>query len=642
VIQEVNIPTNYEAENNGIIAVTMPKISTGKTVNLINNYMLKTLSVQKVVLADTTVDTTKKFTMALTVDGALYASKAFNIIGTSGASTAGTTGTDGTFQIGAGETAVFTDVAAVGKTYSVLETPDATYVPVYPAANTALNGTLTVSDNNSATIINGKDAVVIRKKYEAADGDTNAAAELATYRTAFTADNHIAGADVYFETYGTSWAGYTGTGARINTLTGAVTAETITAGVPQNGLLQENEVLAIYGITNGTQYRISEKEPNTGSYAGTIFYGVDRQGSEYQQGSVGTDVAKTITNKISSFTAASSISKYVTNWSTIPSGAKLVFEVDKWDGTQWIPAYNVKYAQAWTEPQSTDIATTDYDGIIKADSTDCSVSGMTLKFESTVHTEEYYTTTDPAVGDLMIRERMDLSDASYGFPQEIKADSFINANATATIQVAKTTDVATTKDFTFSIAAKTVVGATTKETAGTGLVYDVYETGSNTFIKEAKTDSNGHFTLQSGQYAKISAYNGIDWEIKEVSPYPYVLSDVTSQVAQYTYTDSTTGNSVTKDLATVTINNKVADVKTDVVEYNPRFRGSITEYTYAQLIGHPEFGVANAGLMPYGTVYTWVTAPTDGITTVQTVKIHVALPDGSSTEGTVHVFLKSA
>jgi hypothetical protein len=62
----------------------MPKISTGKTVNLINNYMLRTLSVQKVVLADTTVDTTKKFTMALTVDGALYASKAFNIIGTSG------------------------------------------------------------------------------------------------------------------------------------------------------------------------------------------------------------------------------------------------------------------------------------------------------------------------------------------------------------------------------------------------------------------------------------------------------------------------------------------------------------------------------------------------------------------------------
>ncbi|MBS6398274.1 MAG: hypothetical protein KH452_14265, partial [Clostridiales bacterium] len=179
-ITETASGEHYKPVNGGITDVTMPIYSSSQTAEIINDYLLRPLSVTKLVtgITDGKVPDVK-FEMTITVEGKPYAGKEYTLTENGTEIGKDTTDENGTFFLKGSQTATFKDVGKEGTKFEVKEIQEEnpTYPQIYPIDNGSHSGELD-SEGSSVTFINGdSNSLYLSKEYVGLDDTANAYVE---------------------------------------------------------------------------------------------------------------------------------------------------------------------------------------------------------------------------------------------------------------------------------------------------------------------------------------------------------------------------------------------------------------------------------------------------------------------------------
>ncbi|MCD8118923.1 MAG: BspA family leucine-rich repeat surface protein, partial [Lachnospiraceae bacterium] len=577
-VTETNYDTDlYEADNFGTETVSMPVYVAYRETEIVNEYLLRTLKVSKLVVTEDETDTaayTTEFTFTLYKKNT---NGGWDVCGNVPYTVNGqdyTTGSDGTFTLKSGETAVFADIDALEETYRIVETENSTYPQIYPANGEAAETTLPAVGDAEVTFVNGtKGLVSIQKQVNGLDEVGQKFAELLdddnTEARVYMDDSEAAYATtVIIQVYDATGAEVTDGDYTLFTITQAGVMSRETFGGYTVISLKPGDVIYISGLTDG--YSVTATETSdwelkslevTSDTAAQI--GADAILSEgsVMSGSAagGQDYASiTLVNNIESANTASEIYKKMTDSSVeVETGSELTFRVEVYDAAtgSWSPASGISYivldvvydadGDVSSVTAASVVQTTGQDGQITVRKTDGAYPG--LRF---VNDEVYANVTNPSDGSLRIVEVRSLTDNSWGWISGYDSDSYsggpsltipdattiVDANDTGReIEVEKVAEGTDAEDtFTFrlvhvlSASASPITSSSDvlDSEAGSGVFYSVYDSELGTFVEDGYTDENGQFTIKAGQYAVLYVPADTTWLVYEVLPIGYVLTSV--------------------------------------------------------------------------------------------------------------------
>lgn len=315
--------------------------------------------------------------------------------------------------------------------------------------------------------------------------------------------------------------------------------------------------------TDKTEYRVSESwedcsdlklmadcglEGFTSGYLAT-----EAEDPEVTGDSVSSPVA-TIVNRISGIDPASTIGKAMLEGSDkVPTGAALVFQVQKFTGAAWEPAKGVRYVVTDYDPTVADdrqketiasgfdgVATTGVDGkitVYKCDDSEYTANERStgrypkIGFETEVVKPEGK--TEGVAGEYRLVELVSDSDNKWGnwydaaWDGERNAGTIVNSNRPFKVKIAKQLEDDVVDDgteFCFTLKQVTALknGITTPSSkndivadkAAKGITYNVFDKDGN-FIEQKTTNAAGQLKFKAGQYAELNVTDSTLWTVTE-------------------------------------------------------------------------------------------------------------------------------
>ena len=391
----------YLPENGGVLENTIPVYSLHRSVRITNDYLLRPLTVSKLVLYDVYDKEaaeevkTKKFTF--TVEMVNVGISTEDSAADSGNTGSGSdednntevmyrplvntpyrlyengtevlpedgqefrTDVDGRLYLKHGEKAVFEDVAREGTLYRVTEDRDTNivYEQILPADGKPAEGKLG-DGNNEVRFVNGNsDDVVIRKEYTAADGDMAAQ----RYLEELKADSEKGAVSLHMQVKDKNgkyqeWPTKTITVTLMDRETGNVWSRGWLAGRELNISPWIDVRIRSKDLPGDSQYRLTESSQDQHrlfEYSYTDDEGEDRkewlsvnQTEPEADGTVSGTAAEqkeaVFVNHISSIPRGSEIVKQMAYGSEkVPVGSVLVWQVQRYNGAAWEAAKSIPY-----------------------------------------------------------------------------------------------------------------------------------------------------------------------------------------------------------------------------------------------------------------------------------------------------------
>ena len=266
---------------------------------------------------------------------------------------------------------------------------------------------------------------------------------------------------MYMETFPSSSKSY----KVINTLTGSISNKYWNSQYTIR--LESWEQIIVDTLDKDVQYRLSEdkKDQHKLYKKGSDFIEISQQDPKNDEAisdTVGDRPLAIIKNEVVGRNQESSIQKKMHLGSNeVATGARLVYQVERYDGKIWNPAEQVRYIvgddSGWINKQS---QVTEKDGKIVVEKAE---QGYPIVY----FTDEDVKMNPSKVeeGTYRIRELIEESDKEWGMLSgyiglaesyngslDIKdANTFVNSNRTTTIEIAKELDVESNQDFTFTL-----------------------------------------------------------------------------------------------------------------------------------------------------------------------------------------------
>jgi hypothetical protein len=567
VVEETESGKYYETEGSSLVEVTMPTYSTGKSVTVTNDWLLRPLSISKTLVYDETDPGNsgaddRAFMMTAYVENELgemnpLADYPYTI--TKDGSVVGTgykTGQDGSFTLKNGETAVFADVAVAGTRFRVEEQPDEEYRQIYPADEEGnpedVEGTIG-TEGSEVNFVNGEsDGLIIRKMYAGAAGDEQAAAMADALN-----QNQVSlvngSSAVTLTLYVTDQAGNTEIWPQTDqdvTVIDQNSGEINTVWWEASGtfLLSPDQMLVITRNQlgeDGVSYQLEESEEDQNGIFTTAsgdMYTVSQKDPADNAPVTGTPESKPLailTNEVRTIDG-SVIEKRMTLDSTdVLEGAQLIWRVEQYDGTQWKCAEGIPYVILDDSGLvSSQVQKTDDDGAILLTKT---ANGYpVVQFtEDEVQLNLY---ENMKAGDLRLVEDTENSDSTWGmlagygtsddpFSYSMDVDpeqavAFVNTNQISPVEIEKRLE-GNSKE-TFVMVLKQVLqtdgsgtdAVTSAEQirvsqAYSGMEYTIYDTATGEMTGSGTTDAKGRIYLKGGQYARLELPAGTLWTVQE-------------------------------------------------------------------------------------------------------------------------------
>ena len=542
---------------------TIPLYALKSDAAIVNDYLLRPLSVSKIVTYDSTGMSADKiteineteFTMQIKVNGELYKDQDYTLMQNGNILEISKTDEEGKFTIRNNQTAVFEGLGRAGTKYTVqeLQEEDTQYPQIYPTEGKPAEGIIE-KEGSKVTIINGTDnTLIIGKEYVAGEEDNGAGAayveELKTNATARTNE----GVTLKLETknvYGT-WDTFPSSGKSykvIDTLTGSISNKYWNS---QNTIQLESwQQVIVDTLDKDVQYRLSEDKTDQHKLykKGSNFIEVSQQDPKNDEAisdTVGDRPLAIIKNEVVGRNQESSIQKKMHLESyEVATGARLVYQVERYGGKIWNPAEQVRYIvgddSGWIDKQS---QVTEKDGKIVVEKTE---QGYPIV---------YFTDEDVKInpskveeGTYRIRELIEESDKEWGMLSgyiglaesyngslDIKdANTFVNSNRMTPIEIAKALNVESEQEFTFELRQVTrskqeVITSLEdilESRKGTNIDYGIYDSKSNEEIGKGNTGITGEIKLKGNQYARLEIADGTIWLVNEKQDTPYILTGI--------------------------------------------------------------------------------------------------------------------
>lgn len=584
----------------------MPVYSQKRELTFTNDYLLRPITVSKTVAynaaemepEDLSELKNKTFTMTIytrkdeSSEWELYKEKEFTRNGAAADATlADATDANGQFKIRDGETITFKDVGRSGLQYKVEETQDTTYQQIYPAPD-AQNNPSPVEDSigsegGKAVFINGTAGLLMLGKEYTADTEDNgaAAAYLAKIKTdaelrteeAVTVTLEIKGSDDEWTAYKPETEDAEVT--VIDTLATEDAAETVAWSSLLDGtgaLKLEPWKRVVVPMDGETEYRIRESEADRGKLYRTKDCGLEEYESGYLAveaqtaeagGTVESQPVATLVNRISSVQPVSSVAKAMRGGSTpVPTGERLVLQVQRYTGAEWKPAGGIRYIvtdydptvaadRQQERPVSAGVLETDADGrivVTKSDDSEYTASERgtqlypRIGFVSEVVRPEA-SVTDWKAGDYRLVELLTESGSRWGgwyqsaWDPDKSAGTIWNSNRPLKVRIGKELEEEVIDDgstFTFHLKQVTKLGEEAdpnnlkagdilaSKDAG-GIRYEIYD-AEGKHVGPGQTNAAGEIRLKAGQYAILEVTDATRWTVSEKQSGEMKLTNLTA------------------------------------------------------------------------------------------------------------------
>ena len=574
----------YQPMDNGMAVVEMPFISRSRSAEITNQYLKRPIIVEKQVVSsdqsklDAAVD--KEFTFTLKVNR-LPQSNTSYVLYKNGQKQKGTFSTNekGEFTLTPNEKAYFDAAVFVDETYEVTETRDDDYQPIYPDpnedGNSVASGTVTWDEDEvKITFLNGTSGSLIVRKNLA--GDANGFDDVKfAFRLAINGNTQESQ-----------------TCTIVNNTSGVT--QTTSVNTAYFGVSQDE--MFVFSVNPTDTYELSEvsskenaeaKAEKTYVPSSKVAYWKDDEtftGKEgwYQiqqtspaigksvTGEVSDNPVAEITNTVTKLSQKSVIYKEISGTTVPDPGNTLKFTVEQYNGSGWEPASGVHYFRALgsgSDSRSSSTETmqaTDDNGTVylTMPTTETGISGTEIPHLVFPNDTVKINPSNPAKGTLRITENAEFNQ-QWGILIGYKnhnnndaysmdasdADTFVNGNRTAQIEVAKEFDgTAPNTEFTFHLYQETAwtdgdisSADLTKEQIGAGVHYAIYDTSTNKKVDSGDhvTDDNGTFQLKPGQYAVFDVVENTLWRASEstANMSGYKISSINGNLG-----DSSTGN----------------------------------------------------------------------------------------------------
>ncbi len=543
--------------------VTMPLYGEMAHTSFTNDYILRDLSISKVVNYDSGNITTdeleslnkKEFTMTVEIGGELLKDTPYQVTENGAVIEDKVTDAQGQIQIKNGQTVIFEEIAPVGISYKVTELPDQDYPQLFPANKKPHEGIVT-KEGASVQFVNGKgNTFIIGKEYVVSDPSDQIEKEYLAkikkdLRQDYSVELELQVADDSGEYH--AWPETNREVMIIDTLTNQ--KETVTWKAGSTFEIEPWKNICISDMEESTAYRLSESTEN--QHKVIRYEGDDKKEYTFEicqklpgndgavEGTIQKQPKAVITNEIKNLEIQNEvIKKVLAGDDTVPEGAQLAYRVEAYDGQVWNPAEKIEYI------------VTDDAGIISDRTEMTGADGMILMHKSAngTPTVEFIGKTvkvhpeNPTVGTLRVVEVAERTDASWGrFAGYVDENGksgvniwdgigFANSNTTHEFEVEKVMEEAT--DDTFTVILEQITSATAspvtdksqilEKVPGNGIRYEVYDTASGAYLTENITGNKGEIYLKAGQYVKFMLEDGTEWTVNERIPNGYSLKEMT-------------------------------------------------------------------------------------------------------------------
>lgn len=563
-VQETFSGEYYEPQNGGIAEVTMPIYASKQEAEIINDYLLRPLSVTKQVSYDQddteTAETlkTKFFTMYIKRNGIALTNFPYTVTKEGKTVRTGKTDYSGKFTLKHGETATFEDVGVKGTKFEVREVQDPDFPQIYPSNGDPITGELG-REGSSVTFVNGTAGnLLIQKEYTADDEGAGAA-----YVESLKNDPQLrAEAAVSMKlkvTEGGSsyiWPKSDETVNVIDQIDGNTEQRVWKAG--SEFTVEPWETVEIPDISPGAEYSLSESsEDQHRIYQMEDGTWVEISQTEPQNdrpvtGTPAENPLAIIYNGVKElkFNGSEIHKKMAPGSNEVPVGAKLVWRLEQYDGTVWNPAEGVSYLIADESGPACDrTLVTESDGLIELQKTENGYPSVRF-LDKVVRVNLY---SGMAVGDYRLVEVKELSDPQWGdlvgyenadgdYSLDIDSDSaigFVNSNRTTPVEIEKQmTEESSVTDAKFTMILKQVISGTSPITTadqikesipGAGIEYVICDSESGEQIGTGRTTSSGEIKLAAGEFARLQLPDQTLWTVEEKIQKPYVLKSLTGQ-----------------------------------------------------------------------------------------------------------------
>ena len=559
-IEETVSGTLYKAEVD-TIEVTMPLYATYLNAEFVNEYQLRPISVHKIVTYDrenaaTAADlATRQFHMRITVTGAdgvakALANRTFTVTKFGSFVENRTTDPSGNFWIRADEIATFKDAGFRGDAFTVTETNDPAYPQRYPSGGEAYKGILE-NDGGKATFINGLDQkrLMIAKEYLANDAAgaqyLQQMKDSASIRTAAAVTARLEVRRSNSTTY--NWPLADTQVSVIDNWNGTTSTAIWSANSSFN--LEPGKIVVLPTIADGVSYTLTE---SIGDQYRLYEHGdkwIEVKAKDHPvTGTFEANPMAVLYNELTGIDFnGSQINKRMVwgSWD-VPAGSKLIWRLERYDGTVWQPASGVDYATFDTkEGATTDkIITTGHDGRITL--TKSTTGWPIVRFlEVDVKLNLY---TGMTTGDYRLIELLNESDPEWGYLAGYgkvhtdgdltskDANTFVNANKGTPVEIEKQITDGASSETVFTMILKQVLSTTKSPVTdkddivisevAAGIYYRIHDSATGQRVGEGTTNANGEIFLKAGQYASLDLPYDTLWTVSEKDPFPYALKDL--------------------------------------------------------------------------------------------------------------------
>ncbi|MGI6211998.1 MAG: DUF7601 domain-containing protein [Anaerovoracaceae bacterium] len=519
----------YTAENGGEQTFRIPAQSEKKSITMTNIYVKRPIEISKQVVSmdeEALVNAkTKEFTFTVKVNGKLLKDTEYVIYDENGDPEPDSYRTDenGQLTIKAGQKAVVKNAGYDGDSYEVTETPTSGYPQLVPKDQKAATGTIHLDRTAQARFVNGTPGALILKKNVKNDVTDE---DFGPYHFSLR-----------FSKDGGSWS-YDHELSGVKSFDGKHLKEIGTVD-SENISVKSGEYLLI-PVSAGTKYLLTERSSDQVVKAGDSWYHIYRTIPESDDVEALIDEKPVVefTNTVEKLDEKSVIYKKVQGLEYPKQGDILRFRIQRYTGSGWAPANDVKYYLRWLNDadntyEASDLRQTEEDGTLDL------VMEKGNEIPQIVFPEEVvkYNPSDPTEGTLRITEiggdkrfgsLIDTENHETGSSVENNADTFVNGTVSSNkirIDKALTDDtIHTDEDFTFTLASVfkqdvTISGDSVeiqKETPLDSVSFEVYDRETNKLIRTGTTTEEGTFTLKAGEYAIFPAEEELYYHVTEM------------------------------------------------------------------------------------------------------------------------------
>ena len=560
IIKETESGTLYEAVNDGIVEVEMPKYGDNKEVTITNDYLKRPLSVTKHVLYDfdkvgeAEKVANKDFIMTISLGGMLLGNTDYMLSENGKDIGLRTTDSDGEFVLRHGQTATFPELE-VGADFEVIETEDSDYGQIYPEDKESHKGTIS-RDKNHVTFINGKSGSLVLEKLYDGEG-TKVNDMLQEAQNPLDPNNDIRKDLMVSFSLELTSANQTYSYPKqdtsvivIDSITG--TSDTAIWYKDQPLKIEPWKKVIINDLNKTDSYRLTESNDDQAriyTYNKTQMQIIqtDPKDNQAVTGTVESKPMATITNSISEIMSeGTKIFKLMMPGSLpVPEGSTLVWRIEEYRDGRWIPKTGVPYLSFDDNGVTCDeIIRTGSDGIITLTKTPYGLPYVEFLEDNvlinpshirdgTIRAIELISESDEGWGELVGYK----NDTRFGLEIE-NAHTFVNSNLYTTVEVAKVIDEPSDAQFTFILSQITKTknnpvqngikdeSEILETVVRGGIPYTIYDQQTNGQVGSGVTTAAGEILIRGGQYARINLPHGTYWTLSEKILIPYELVDL--------------------------------------------------------------------------------------------------------------------